>query len=187
MRAQDVLADTVLASRDLLLRYLTGFTDENRARQAMNLPNHLIWILGHLAFTLNRAAEFLDGKPVPASDFFENDTTADRTTSYCAAEIRIGSEPVADPDAYPSLERGRAIFEAGCMRLAEAVRRTDESALAREVDWGTQRIRLWALVQRVIFHNGMHAGEIVDLRRALGMERVIKLPGTNDSPSRARE
>jgi hypothetical protein len=186
MKAQDVLADTVLASRDLLSRFLDGFTDENRTRQAPHLPNHVGWTLGHLAFTLNRAAAHIDGNPLPASDFTEEDGQTGGRERYTAAEIRIGSEPVDDPGRYPSLARGRAIFEAGCVRLASAVRQANARTLNRQVDWGTQKLSLWALVNRVIFHNGMHAGQVVDLRRALGMERIIKLPMPSANSSRDR-
>jgi hypothetical protein len=46
--------------------------------------------------------------------------------------------------------------------------------LDQAVSWHGGEITLRSLVIRVAFHNGAHAGQLTDLRRALGLERVIR-------------
>jgi hypothetical protein len=72
------------------------------------------------------------------------------------------------------LSRGLEVFEAACNRLANAVRAADDETMNQEVPWGNAKISLWLLVMRLVYHNGTHTGQIVDLRRALGLERVLK-------------
>ena len=56
-RIGDEIADAIGSTSVLLDRYLNGFDDTNHTRQAPNLPNHVAWVLGHLALTMHRAAE----------------------------------------------------------------------------------------------------------------------------------
>jgi hypothetical protein len=172
--SQDLLAESILSSRDLLDRFLDGFEDENRTKQADNLPGHVAWILGHCALTMHRAAEDGDGRPLPERDFVTGDGHAGDADRFDTESICFDSTPVDDPDRYPSMARCRAIFEAACERLASAVRDASDEALEKTVPWVSGEIPFLLLVLRIAFHNGVHAGQIIDLRRALGLDRVIK-------------
>jgi uncharacterized damage-inducible protein DinB len=174
MTAQEMLAEVVLASKDLLTRFLSGFSEENRTRQAENLPNHIIWTLGHLALTLHRVAERIDSEPLPERDFVTGDGSAATTSQFDTESICFGSQPMADDARYPTLARGIEVYEAACDRLADAVRAAEPAVLDRVIPWHGGEMTLRALVSRVAFHNGAHAGQITDLRRALGLERVIQ-------------
>ncbi|GAF96907.1 unnamed protein product, partial [marine sediment metagenome] len=88
--------------------------------------------------------------------------------------ICFGSQPVSDGSRYPTLARGIEVYEAACDRLADAVRAAEPAALDQVIPWHGGEITLRALVSRVVFHNGVHAGQITDLRRPLGLERVIR-------------
>jgi hypothetical protein len=59
-------------------------------------------------------------------------------------------------------------------RLAEAVEPLDDAGLERPVDWAGRSTTASALVGRMIFHNGAHCGQLIDLRRALGFPSVIR-------------
>jgi len=169
MTANEMLAQAVLSSKELLTRYLAGFMDENRTKQVPGLPNHAVWSLGHCALTMHRAAERIDGSPPPSSDF----TTGDAPDAFNPESVAFNSTPVDDPSRYPMLARGRAIYEAACDRLAQTVRDADDATLDRMTPWGASEISLRLLVARVVFHNGTHAGQITDLRRAIGMDRIL--------------
>lgn len=175
--ASGPLADAVLASVPLVTRFLKGFDDANRTRQAPGLPNHAAWCLGHLSLTMHRVAEMLDGRPLPAGEIAPGaGESRDRKASpsaYFAETIALGSRPTDDPSLYPPLARGASIFETAAARLADAIRAADDAALDRETPWGTGATTMRALIPRMIFHNGCHAGQLVDLRRALGMAGVI--------------
>ena len=173
MTEQDTLAGTIEASKALLARFLAGFDESNRTRQAEHLPNHLIWLLGHAAITMQRGGERIDGRPPAESDFAVGARGA-ADGRYDPETVAFNSRPTADAARYPSLARGVAIFDAACDRLAAAVRALNDAGLERTIDWGTTKITLRGLAQRIVFHNGFHAGQISDLRRALGLERVIR-------------
>ena len=69
IQLRDALAENVLQSRDLLKRYLAGFDDTNLTAQPGGpggLPNHVAWTLGHLAITMSRVIEKIDGTPPDA-------------------------------------------------------------------------------------------------------------------------
>jgi len=172
---QDALAEGVLGTKALSTRFFVGFDESNRTRQAPHLPNHITWVLGHCAFTMHRVAQQLDGKPHPERDFV-TERRGSGAGGFEQETVAFDSEPADEPEHYPSLARAREIFEDACDRLAAAVRSADAATLQREVPWGSgnTQIPLWALVQRVTFHNGVHTGQLTDLRRALGLERVIK-------------
>jgi hypothetical protein len=175
MTPQDLLADSVLATKVLLARYLVGFDEESRIRQAPNLPNHVAWNLGHLALTMHRIAEKIDGRALPEADISAVPPSGSSPTAFFAESVAFGSRPQDDVAAYPTLERSVQIYNNACDRLAGAVRATTTEDLQRVVPWGATGMQapLWSLVARMIFHNGFHTGQIADLRRALGFKSIF--------------
>ncbi|MFZ4574520.1 MAG: DinB family protein [Phycisphaerales bacterium] len=171
MRHQDHLAASILDCKPLMLRYLAGFTDSNRTTQGPLLPNHVAWTLGHCAVTMHRASEKLDGRPMPESDFVPG--PRGDANRFGGESVAFNSKPVGEPSMYPTLARSVAIYEAACDRLAAAAKGADEAALNRQVAWGTGQSTPAALMTRMVFHNGMHCGQIADLRRALEMKSIF--------------
>ncbi|MBZ0172429.1 MAG: DinB family protein [Phycisphaerales bacterium] len=171
------LESTVRATGPLLTPFLSGFDDENRTRQAPGMPNHISWTLGHLSLTMHRAADLVAGfnepQHLPTSDWVHGDGTAGDPSRYDTESVRFGSTPTTDASRYPRMRRAAEIFEASVDRLAGEVGSASEKALQREVKWGSGVLQVAPLVQRVIFHNGVHAGQIIDLRRVIGLGRVI--------------
>lgn len=172
MTIQELLAEAVSSSKGLLQRFLAGFTDENCLAQAESLPNHLLWTLGHVSLYLHHTAGRLDGQPLPRSDF--GDTTCTDQQHFALPTVGFGSTPVGESALYPSLARGVAIFEAACDRLAGAIRRADAAVLEQRIDWMGTPMPMAQVVVRVLFHVGVHTGQIMDLRRTLGLERVLR-------------
>jgi hypothetical protein len=72
-------------------------------------------------------------------------------------------------DHYPTLDRAIAIFDAATARLQRALDTATDDDFAREVPWGSLTMPLVDLASRMLFHNGSHAGQLLDLRRALKM------------------
>ena len=54
------------------------------------------------------------------------------------------------------------------------MRNTSDAKLDEMVPFHGNELPLYTLIMRVCFHNGAHAGQIIDLRRALSMQRIIK-------------
>ncbi|MEO1009315.1 MAG: DinB family protein [Planctomycetota bacterium] len=160
---------------ELFERFLPGFDDANRTAQAEHLPNHMAWTLGHVAMTSARAIERLQGQDAPQPLLDHEFVVADRGDAerFGTEVVCFGSNPVDDPAIYPSLARSAAIFRAVHGRLAGALREADDAALARPTPWGSGRTTVGDLMHRMAFHIGTHTGQIVDLRRALGIPPVI--------------
>lgn len=172
MTRQELLAEIVLASPTLVGRYLKGFDSSNHTRQAPGLPNHVAWSLGHCALTMHRVAEKLDGKPLPEADFIDKSPLGD-TGRFGAESVAFGSTPTNDTAQYPGLDRSVQIFHSACDRLAAAARRATDPQLDQKVPWGAGETTLVMLIARMAFHNGMHTGQIADLRRGLGMGSIF--------------
>lgn len=170
----DAFADSILATKPLFTRFLAGFDEDSRTAQARALPNHVIWTLGHLALTMHRVAERFDGAALPASDFLTGDGRQGDETRFDTESVCIGSQPMDDGTMYPTLSTGVRIFEGACDRFAAAVRGASDAKLDETINWHDGPLPLWSLIARVCFHNGTHAGQLTDLRRALAMPPIIK-------------
>jgi hypothetical protein len=176
MTPQQVLAQSVASCKMLTSRYLAGFNSLNHTRQAPGLPNHVAWCLGHCALTLHRVAACIDQQQFPETDFSaEQRPPASDDPAFCffAGSIAFASQPVDDAAIYPSFERCVQIYENACDRLSAAIASAPPGTLDREVPWGEGKQPLGLLISRMIFHNGMHTGQIADLRRALGMPSIF--------------
>ncbi|MEE2907298.1 MAG: DinB family protein, partial [Planctomycetota bacterium] len=83
------------------------------------------------------------------------------------------STPSDEAALYPSLARGETIFRSAIARLAGAVRTATSATLGEPMTWHGTPLTRGELVLRVCFHNGCHAGQLVDLRRAMSLPNVI--------------
>jgi len=177
MHDPETLARMIEVSMPLFERFLEGFDESNRASQAAGCPNHVIWTLGHLSLTMHRMAGRVRGRDepgeLPEADFYTGDGSGGDPERFDTEAVCFGSTPLAEPDRYPSLERGRQIFRNACARLRGAVVAADRGQLERMSKWGNGQMQVGDLVVRVVLHNATHAGQLTDLRRQLGMPRVI--------------
>ena len=166
------LGQVIRASGPLLTRFLDGLAGDQATTQAPGLPNHPVWTLGHCALTMHKLAGAIDGNELPDEDFVQGDGRDGDTHRYDTESVCFGSVPMIDPSRYPSLARGRTIFDRGVERLATAAERASDLDVA--IDWHGAHTPAGRLIMRVAFHNGCHAGQLTDLRRALGLPPVIQ-------------
>lgn len=171
MKRGDLLAQGVLASITLLARFYPGFTDANRTTQAPGLPNHFAWCLGHLALTMHRVAGMLDGGRLPEDTFVEGAKGDARR--FGVESVSFGSAPADAPADYPVRDRCVEIVQHAADRLGAALRAAPDPSLDSPLTWGKVATTGEALAQRMIFHNGVHCGQITDLRRALRLGNVL--------------
>lgn len=171
----ETLARMVETSIPLATRYFAGFNDSNRAAQCPGLPNHFAWSLGHCAMYMHKLAERLDGLPLPEADFLVDAAHAEGTPPerFGTESIAFNSSPAAEAGAYPTVARCRAIFEAAGARLAAAVRGATDERLSAPEPWGADQLPMADLVVRVTLHNAVHTGQLIDLRRGLGLNRIL--------------
>ncbi|MSR29167.1 MAG: DinB family protein [Phycisphaerales bacterium] len=176
---RSIYARMIVESAPLLLRFLAGFDDGTRAAQVASLPNHPIWTLGHCAFTMARFAQLI-GAPAPrASDFQPGCWSASSNLIepqwFFIEEIAKDSTPSPHANHYPTLARGRESFQNATADLAATLSQTTTERLAGTIDWGGNQQEIASLVIRIAVHNGMHAGQLADLRRALGFARILPI------------
>ena len=160
MEHADALAEAMGSTEELLTRYLEGFDEDHAATQAPGLPNHAAWTMGHLALTMHRAAERIGGRTHPLA--------------WDPEPFAFGSTPSAQRGDYPPLSEMIDHYRRSMSLLQEAVRSAGDGGLDKQVRWGRGGTTAGHLAMRMIFHNGVHCGQLVDLRRALGMEPVIR-------------
>lgn len=172
MNTGQMVAEGVVSTVTLVKRFLPGFTEENRTKQAPGLPNHLAWNLGHLALTMHRVADRIDAKGIPDGAFIAGSDRGDRER-FGVESVGFNSTPTDDPSRYPALARCVAIFEQAADRFGAALRDADEATLNRMMPFGPTHIPAWQMGMRMIFHNGTHCGQIIDLRRALKLGNVL--------------
>lgn len=177
MRPQDVIAQSLVASKQNFARYLAGFDDSNQTRQAPHLPNHAAWNLGHCALTMHRARQRIaPGSVLPDSDFIGGGTAhgGGDARRFAVESVSFGSSPVDDRAAYPGFARGVEIFEHACEALAQTMLALPDAELEQLVEWGSgTHLPKHQMAMRMVGHNGMHAGQIADLRRALGFKSIF--------------
>lgn len=144
-------------ARKIVNRYAAGFEDVTA--QPTNLPNHLLWSLGHLAAT--------------ASWF--NTLMAKNTNHTVPANYEslfgMDSRPVSDPSAYPSFDEVRKNFDDSFDALiANAMKLNDDQLQSppEQDGHGFVSDKLDCLF-KLAWHEAWHLGQIVDQRRALGI------------------
>jgi len=171
------LARGVRSTEVLMLRFCEGFGETTKCRQTPGLSNHAAWILGHCSMTMHHAADrvlgYEEDQPLPTRDFVSADGTAGDPSRYDTATICFGSTPTGEASRFPRWARCVEVYRTGSERLAASLEETAPGRIGRSVRWGPIYLPVGDLVWRVVFHNGTHAGQLVDLRRALGFERVV--------------
>lgn len=177
MSDSKALAASMRHADELFRRYLAGFDDENRVDQAEGLPNHASWTLGHVSVSLHRAADLILGfnepQHLPTEDWVHGDGTAGDPSRYDTESVCFGSIPRADAKAFPRWQRAVAIYGNSVEKIAGAIDGASQKMIEREVNWGKTPTTCGLLVTRQVMHLGLHCGQLVDLRRALGMGRVV--------------
>jgi hypothetical protein len=119
-----------------------------------------VWTLGHLALTMHRGSEQIADTTFPLE--------------WDPEPFAFGSSPSARPEEYPSLAEMIERYRRAFAQLVSAVRNAGDEGLDRAVPWGAGTITARDLAARMVFHAGAHSGQLVDLRRGLGLGPVIR-------------
>ena len=139
-----------------------GLTPEQCVMQPDGLPNHPAWTIGHLALTSDVVmAEFGEAQTFPAEwaeRFFPG--------------VAITGE-IAD---YPSMAELMSQLEAQHARLATRFAASSVEELAAPIKLEMVQRRFSQVGQFATYamtaHEGIHLGQIADLRRAIGLENT---------------
>ncbi len=140
-------------------RLVADIADERFADQPVAGVNHPAWVLGHLAWTADRALEMLGAPALLPAEW--------------AALFGRGSTPSASRFAYASKEDLLRAVEAGYEELRQKVRSASPEKLAQPTTNPLAKETLPTLKEMVAFllcgHMGVHLGQISAWRRLIGL------------------
>lgn len=171
MTRQQILAATIRESAVLFKRYLVGFDDSNYLRGLPTLPNHVGWCLGHTAVVMQRVAGRIDRLPISLHEFVEGVEGDEQRIA--ANLVAFGSTPSTSTGKYPSFLRCVEIFDSSVARFAVTLESASDHQLDAPVQWGQSPVPAWTLAARMAFHNGVHCGQITDIRKSLRLKSIF--------------
>jgi hypothetical protein len=142
-----------------LRKLVEGISDERMVEQPLPEVNHPAWILGHLAWSTDRARWVLELPP---------EFPAEWTTIF-----GFGTKPSASRGDYPSRDELVAAVERGFERLREQVTSATPEQLSRPSPHPQTKDQLPAVedVLAVLLtgHLGVHLGQLSMWRRMIGL------------------
>jgi len=163
--ASDVLTNGIHAlqlSRRAVLALYNDVPDDKLVAQPFDGANHLLWQLGHITVTDDQVFQTLcDAKPLCPDGWNER--------------FGMGSTPVSDASAYPSLDEIKTKAEHVRQTLIEWFQAQSEDTLGQSAPEPLRSMTptIGSIMSFLAFHEGMHVGQISSLRKAMGLPRVF--------------
>lgn len=160
------MLDQLLFVYDFNLRHarhlVEGLSAEQAVAQPGGLVNHACWSIGHLAVTSNVVLMELGGEMGFPEEWMER--------------FFPGVPITGDVDAYPALGALMEQLESVHGRLASHLPTLSTEALAAPPQMELVQRRFDQVGKFAAYamtaHEGVHLGQIADLRRALGLENT---------------
>jgi uncharacterized damage-inducible protein DinB len=162
------LFDTGKAAMDLArrctLKLVDGIPPDKLCHQPVPNANHALWVLGHLACSDDFFATHLGGRESVIDEKWPE-------------LFGMGSKPIDDPGAYPSLEEVLAALERARQTMLETFQAMGEQKLMSPTpdDWQAFAPTYAVVMGSVAFHEGFHAGQVSAIRRSLGLGPALDM------------
>ncbi len=128
--------------------------------QPSSTDNHVLWCLGHLSGTDGWIAGVVGASAVKVPEDIQK-------------AFGMGTKPVASGN--PSVDAVRATFESSRAGLLAWVRTAPDAALTtdlKEITGGFATDPIDAML-KIAWHEGFHAGQIANIRKALGLPPIM--------------
>jgi uncharacterized damage-inducible protein DinB len=138
-------------------RLLDDMTDEESVVMIEKIPNHIRWLTGHMVYSNGFALTQLGSK--------------DSGWRKYEKLFGGGSEIAVDPSTYPSIAELRETLNSFYDRELELLENISDEDLERDVGEEGKPMPAWKRFSFICMHDFYHAGQIVQIRRALGRER----------------
>jgi hypothetical protein len=163
MRLADRLTRQLTQCREFTEKLLGAFkSPEDWTHQIAPGTNHALWFAGHMA---------------TADNFFVSmvDPSQKRALDDWGKHFGMGSEPISDPDAYPPVAEILDAMRERRNVLLEILGKMSDADLNKSTPPGTPDFcpDYAAIFEAVNWHEGLHAGQITLVRRALGHKPVF--------------
>lgn len=136
--------------------------DKHFAQPAGPHDNHAVWTLGHLATFYQWSASLIDGKE------------GGLPSSYQGL-FGWKSKPQPDAAIYPSYEEIRRHFEDAYDRFLKLALALSDAEMLKPpaMDTGGYAKDKLEVIEKAVWHEGWHAGQLAALRRALGIPPLM--------------
>ena len=165
-RENDAVLDQLLFVYDFNLRHarhlVAGVSAAQAVAQPAGLVNHICWSIGHLAVTSNVVMMELGGEMGFPQEWMER--------------FFPGVPITGDVDAYPTLADLMEQLESVHGRLASHLPTLSAEALAAPPQMELVQRRFDQVGKFAAYamtaHEGVHLGQMADVRRALGLENT---------------
>lgn len=144
-------------------RLLSDFhTPEQWTKQVQSQCNHALWFAGHMAHTDNFMVTILDSSKARKVEGF-------------AEKFGTGSVPSPRPEDYPPPEEVVAAMRERREALLGILKNLSDEELAQPTPKGTPEFipDYGAIFETVIWHEGLHSGQLTVLRKVLGLPPVM--------------
>jgi hypothetical protein len=163
MSLQQRLERQLKSTRQMSEKLLADFkTPQDWVHQVHPGANHALWFVGHMTNTDN----FLLSLVSPAN-----------TIPLDGFNIRfgMGSQPTSEPDQYPPAEKVLATMRERRAKVLEVLAGFSDEDLAKKTPEGAPEFLpdFASVFEMVIWHEGLHAGQLSVTRRALGHKPLV--------------
>jgi uncharacterized damage-inducible protein DinB len=172
MNFKDRLICRLTRSRDFSEKLLADFkSPEEWTHQVHPNSNHALWFAGHLGEVDNFAVRVI--APEKAKE-----------PAHYHELFGMGSQPSNNPANYPPVDEVVNYMRERRQTLIAAAENLPESDLDKPMPKGAPAFLsdFASLLEMLAWHEGMHAGQLTVVRRALGHEPLMTRP-PQESPA----
>lgn len=157
MNVREQLQYMVNVNKMVVGRLLDDMTDEESLVMFDKLSNHIRWLTGHIVYSNGFALTQLGSKDMDWKKYEKL--------------FGGGSEIAGDPSIYPSIDELRETLNSFYDHELELLENISDEDLQRDVGEEGKPMPAWKRFSFMCMHDFYHAGQIVQIRRALGRER----------------
>ncbi len=149
-------------ARNATLKFAEDITDEQMTHRPTPKSNHAAWLLGHLAYADDGFYTKLSGNDSVIPDNYET-------------QFGMGTEPSDDASVYPSKAELLAAMEKAHTALVDWFGTLSEEQIAAPLPEGMEMFGAnhGTVAATLAWHEGIHAGQLVEVRRSLGLPRAF--------------
>ena len=158
--------ETVIHSLDYSLNFLADLIADVGADDLTHQPvghtNHPAWTIGHLTYIFDLIGSVIG---------IESSLQPEWKRLFGS-----GSQPINDPEIYPSIDESRAFLRDRVDRLIDKLRTTNDADFDQEFPdkdylavFPTVR---HALTQVLVGHTAFHVGQVAAWRKAMGLPSI---------------
>ena len=149
-------------ARGFTHKLIEGIPDDKLTHRAAPGSNHALWIMGHLAHSENSFCSKVSGNESVLPENY-------------AKLFGMGSEPSDDASTYPSKAELLDSLDKARTALTDWLGGLNEDQLAAPLPEDYQMFgpNVASLASAIAYHEGVHAGQLIEIRRSLGLPRAM--------------